>query len=48
MLSSSELGLEKAGVVPLLKGHRVGPGRVGGGVLALVQGADGCVPSVPG
>lgn len=53
MLSSSELGLDKAGVVPLLKGHRVGPGRVGGGVLASwpvlqVQGADGCVPSVPG
>lgn len=36
MLSSSELGLDKAGVVPLLKGHRVGPGRVG--VVSLPLG----------
>lgn len=52
MLSSSELGL-KAGVISLLKGHRVGPWRVGGGALASwpvlqAQGVDGCVPSVPG
>lgn len=34
MLSSSELGL-KAGVISLLKGHRVGPWRVGGVPLSL-------------